>query len=249
MRRFAEFFVVLAVVAVLVTFLYRTEEPQPSPTTPTPIATTSAITYTPQPVPPIDRTGLVPLQGPSGLLPLAHRKNAPELSEKRLIQVRTSVGDFTIETFPQAAPRAEARFAELVQAGFYDGVPVSRVVDDFVVQFGINHTMAEWKEKNIDDDPSYFQLLPGTIAFAKAGSNTATTQVFINLTENNRLAEPSMNFTVFGRVIEGMETVEKFESFGDPSGGLDQDSLWNDPDYLDGLEQKPTMITSMTILE
>ena len=95
----------------------------------------------------------------------------------------------------------------------------------FVVQFGINSEMAEWKDKSFKDDPSLFQLTPGTIAFAKAGLDTNSTQVFINLRTNNQLADPSMNFTTFGRVTEGWEVVQGFRQVGDASMGLDQATL------------------------
>jgi cyclophilin family peptidyl-prolyl cis-trans isomerase len=67
--------------------------------------------------------------------------------------------------------------------------------------------------------------------------------VFINLKENNRLADPSSNFTVFGEVVSGMDVVDKFVRVGDPSYGLDQGRLWQDGGaYLDSLAEKPTMI-------
>lgn len=160
---------------------------------------------------------------------MSDKENVPAINKKHTVAVETSQGNFTLEVYPEAAPVAAERFIRLVQAGFYDNIAVSRVVDDFVVQFGINPSMAEWKDRKISDDPTYFQHLPGTIAFAKAGPDTASTQVFINLTENNRLADPSLNFTVFGRITEGMETVGKFKKVGDTAGGLNQERLWNDP--------------------
>ncbi|HEX5048311.1 MAG TPA: peptidylprolyl isomerase, partial [Gammaproteobacteria bacterium] len=88
----------------------------------------------------------------------------------------------------------------------------------------------------------------GTLAFAKAGPNTNSTQVFINYAENNRLADPQYNFTVFAKVVSGMDVVDKFAQVGDPSGGLDQNRLWNDgAAYLASLKTKPTMIVHATV--
>ena len=77
-------------------------------------------------------------------------------------------------------------------------------------------------EPEFNDDPSFFALERGTLAFAKAGQpNTRSTQVFINYRENNRLADPSphLSFWVFGKVVQGMDVVDKFVQVGDPSGG------------------------------
>lgn len=175
-------------------------------------------------------------------------KTPPKLTKVHRIDVETDAGKLVVEVYPEAAPNASKRFLELVEAGFFDNTAIGRVVrspQPFVAQFGVNPKMVEWKEKNFDDDPTLFSLEPGTLCFAKAGPNTNSTQVFINLTQNNFLTSPDMNFTVFGKVVEGMESVDKFKSVGDPSMGLDQQQLWTNPDYLKSLPEQPTMIVSM----
>jgi len=95
-----------------------------------------------------------------------------------------------------------------------------------------------------------FSLDRGTLAFAKAGPNTNSTQVFINYVTNNRLADPQSNFTVFGKVVSGMEIVDKFVQVGDASGGLNQERLWTDGGaYLESLAIKPTMIVKATVVD
>ncbi|MFZ8927785.1 MAG: peptidylprolyl isomerase [Pseudohongiellaceae bacterium] len=176
---------------------------------------------------------------------------APKITQKTTVLMRTGSGDISIDIFPEAAPNAAARFVELVEAGFYNNTPVFRVVPGFVAQFGINWRgeYPAWQENNFDDDPSLFALERGTLAFAKAGPNTNSTQVFINYVENNRLADPQFNFTVFGKVVTGMEAVDAFVPVGDPNMGLDQGQLWNDGgSYLDSLEDKPVMIESAAVL-
>lgn len=180
---------------------------------------------------------LVPLPGA--------QSSVPVLTRATTVLLQTTAGDVTIEVYPEAAPNAARRFIELVESGFYDAIPISRVVPGFVAQFGINwrDPHKAWQDRRFNDDPTLFALERGTLAFAKAGPNTNSTQVFINYVENNRLADPQYNFTVFGRVVGGMEIVDRFVQVGDRSGGLDQGRLWNDGDaYLESLSVKPTMI-------
>ncbi len=180
---------------------------------------------------------LEPLPGKAG--------QTPALTHAVKVVLQTTAGDVTVEVYPEAAPNAAARFLELVKAGYYDGTPISRVVPGFVAQFGVNWRdgYKSWRTKTFADDPSLFSLERGTLAFAKAGPNTNSTQVFINYAENNQLASPQYNFTVFGKVVNGMDVVDKFVQVGDPSNGLNQDRLWNDgAAYLDSLPVKPTMI-------
>jgi len=179
-------------------------------------------------------------------------KQVPALTEVTTVRFATTAGDVVIEVYPQAAPNAAKRFVELVTSGYYDNTPVSRVVAGFVAQFGINwrEPHKAWENRPFNDDPTLFALERGTLAFAKAGPNTNSTQVFINFRENNRLAEPQFNFTVFGKVVDGMDVVDSFVQVGDPSGGLDQGRLWNDGEaYLASLPVKPTMITAATIVQ
>jgi homoserine O-acetyltransferase len=191
--------------------------------------------------------------GESPLAPLPGKEGSvPALTEATTVRLDTDAGDVVIEVYPQAAPNAAKRFVELVTSGFYDGTPVSRVVPGFVAQFGINwrDPHKAWDDRPFNDDPSLFALEPGTLAFAKAGPNTNATQVFINYRDNNRLAEPQLNFSAFGKVVDGMDVVEKFVQVGDPSGGLDQGRLWADGGtYLESLPVKPTMIEKATVVE
>jgi peptidyl-prolyl cis-trans isomerase A (cyclophilin A) len=176
--------------------------------------------------------------------------DVPVLTQKTRITMQTTAGDVVIDVYPEAAPNAAQRFVELVQSGFYDNTPVSRIVPGFVAQFGINWREGhrDWQERNFDDDPTLFALERGTLAFAKAGPNTNSTQVFINYQENNQLAVPQYNFTVFGKVAEGMEIVDSFVQVGDPGGGLDQGRLWADGEaYLAEQAVQPSMILSATV--
>jgi cyclophilin family peptidyl-prolyl cis-trans isomerase len=190
------------------------------------------------------------------LTPLPGKEStAPALTQVTTVRLATTGGEVVIEVYPQAAPNAAQRFTELARSGFFDDTPISRVVPGFVAQFGVNwrEPHKAWKEREFIDDPGFFALERGTLAFAKSGQpNSASTQVFINYRENNRLADPAPNlsFWVFGKVVQGMDVVDKFVQVGDPSGGLDQNRLWADGGaYLESLPVKPTMIEKATIVE
>ncbi|HUQ52767.1 MAG TPA: peptidylprolyl isomerase [Gammaproteobacteria bacterium] len=214
------------------------QDSEQAATTPSPASGAAA-------TPPAGTAKLPPLPGKEGA--------APAITQVTRVRLATTGGDVVIEVYPEAAPNAAKRFVELVTSGFYDDTPVSRVVPGFVAQFGVNwrEPHKSWKTREFVDDPGYFALERGTLAFAKAGQpNTASTQVFINYRDNNRLTEPSpsLSFWVFGKVVEGMDVVDKFAQVGDPSGGLDQNRLWADGGaYLESLPQKPTMIEKATV--
>ena len=229
----------LMLLSVLALAACQPETPAPQPQQPEPEPPAQAAP--PTPPAPLEHS-LVALPG--------HEADVPTLTTKQTIVMHTDAGDLTIEVYPEAAPNAVARFVELVNTGFYDNTPVSRVVPGFVAQFGINwrDQYKTWQTNHFDDDPTRFALERGTLAFAKAGPNTNSTQVFINYTENNRLADPQYNFTVFGKVVDGMDVVDRFVQVGDPSGGLDQGQLWENGDaYLQGLDVKPTMILTARV--
>lgn len=186
-----------------------------------------------------------------GLAPFSDVK-APTITKSEPVRMTTDAGELLIEVYPEAAPNAAQRFLELVGKGFYDETPIFRVVNNpqpFVAQFGINWrpVMLQYKESTFNDDPSYFRLLPGTLAFAKAGPNTNSTQVFINFADNSPLR--SQGFTTFARITKGMECLKNFKAVGDPSMGLDQEALWfNGEAYLKSLDDKPTMIQKAVLV-
>ena len=107
------------------------------------------------------------------------------------------------------APHGVDRFYALVHTGFYDGARFFRVVRGFVVQFGLPgdpRLGRSWSSQLIPDDPVRQSNRRGTVAFASAGPNTRTTQLFINLADNVRL--DALGFAPVGQVVNGLGTVD-----------------------------------------
>ena len=232
-------FVLVAVIALGARWLMP-EPPAQSPT-PSPVASPSKSPLMSPSLPAGEAYVAKPPQ-------LIERGKGPALTKVTRVRMHTSQGVLDIEIYPQAAPNAAKRFLELASSGYYDGTPIFRVIPKFVAQFGINSKRKAWKDKNFNDDPSLYKLEPGTLAFAKAGPNTNSTQVFINYSDHTAMLTPHQ-FTTFGKVTGGYDHALQFASVGDPSIGLDQAKLWADTDeFLKTLPEKPDMIKKMEVL-
>ncbi len=135
-------------------------------------------------------------------------------------------GDVVIELLPDVAPEHSARMKELARAGAYDNVVFLRVIDGFMAQSGdVAHGNAE-KDFNLrragtggsdlPDLKAEFSSLPhdrGTLGAARsANPDSANSQFFINFADNHFL---NGQYTVYGRVIDGMEHVDAIQR-GEP---------------------------------
>ncbi len=121
----------------------------------------------------------------------------------------TSKGEFTVDITRAWAPKGADRFYNLVKNGYYDDCRFFRVVKGFMVQFGISgdpQLNAVWRVSQFKDDPGKESNKRGTITFAHAGSNSRTTQLFINYADNAFL--DTQGFPPFGKVTMGMEVVD-----------------------------------------
>jgi peptidyl-prolyl cis-trans isomerase A (cyclophilin A) len=130
-------------------------------------------------------------------------------------KLETTKGDVVIEVHKEWAPLAAQRFYDLVKSGYYDDNRLFRMVPGFVVQWGINGTPSiaeKWESQRLQDEPVKQSNTAGMVSFAMGGPNSRTTQVFINLGDNSRLDTYGQGFAPFGKVIEGMEVVNSFNS-------------------------------------
>lgn len=125
-------------------------------------------------------------------------------------QFDTTKGKFTIQVTRSLSPNGADRFYNLVRSGYFKDIAFFRVIPGFMCQFGIHGepaVAAEWRAAPLTDDAVKGSNTRGMITFATAGPNTRTTQLFINLVDNPRL--DGMGFSPFGKVVEGMEIVDK----------------------------------------
>src|SRR5947199_2831492 len=141
-----------------------------------------------------------------------------------LVGLTTSRGPVAVVVHRSWAPHGVDRLYALVHAGFYDGARFFRVVRGFVAQFGLPadpQLGRAWSAQVIPDDPVRQPNRRGTVAFASAGPNTRTTQVFINLADNLRL--DALGFAPIGQVEERLGMVDSlYTQYGErPS----QDSI------------------------
>ena len=141
--------------------------------------------------------------------------DASVAADEYSVLFETTAGDFTIDVTRDWSPNGADRFAELVDAEYYDGCRFFRVVPGFMVQFGINGTPAThamWKDSAIADDSIVESNTRGYVSFAQTGApNSRTTQLFINYVDNSFL-DP-MNFTPFGVIrTGGMDSVDAINS-------------------------------------
>jgi peptidyl-prolyl cis-trans isomerase A (cyclophilin A) len=149
-------------------------------------------------------------QSPNLANPAALTEQAPATYK---VKFDTTKGAFVVQVTRAWAPIGADRFYNLVKNGFYDNVSFFRVISGFMVQFGINGdpgVMAKWREASITDDPVTQSNKRGYITFATAGPNSRTSQVFINFNDNTQLDQ--MGFAPFGRVISGMDVVDKLNA-------------------------------------
>jgi len=130
-------------------------------------------------------------------------------------------GEVVIELMPEIAPKHCDRMKELARSGAYDGVVFHRVIDGFMAQTGdvehgnidsdaYNKNRAGTGGSDLPDLPAEFSRLPhdrGTLGAARSmNPNSANSQFFINFKDNHFL---NGQYTVYGRVLSGMEFVDK----------------------------------------
>jgi cyclophilin family peptidyl-prolyl cis-trans isomerase len=146
------------------------------------------------------------------------RHKAPAVFRMRF---ETGRGDFVVEARREWAPNGADRLYNLARAGFFDDSRFFRVRAGFIAQFGIpgNPAIAAvWRSQTIPDDPVRQSNTRGTVSYAMTGPGARTTQLFVNLGDNSRLDKEG--FAPLGRVVEGMEVVDRlYAGYGEAAGG------------------------------
>lgn len=131
-----------------------------------------------------------------------------------MITIVTSKGDIAVELFEQEAPESSANFRQYAADGFYDGTIFHRVIPNFMIQGGgMTEDMSSKKTRAPvrNEAKNGKKNARGTLAMARTSAvDSATSQFFINLRDNDFLNHSSRDFgyAVFGRVTEGMDVVD-----------------------------------------
>jgi peptidyl-prolyl cis-trans isomerase A (cyclophilin A) len=132
-----------------------------------------------------------------------------------MILFETTLGDFKIEFFEKEAPISVANFQKYIDDKFFDGTIFHRIVPGFVIQGGgFTEDMTQKKTKPMikNEADNGLKNERGTLSMARTSDvNSATSQFFVNLKDNEFLDHSRGNFgyAVFARVTEGMDVVDK----------------------------------------
>ncbi|MBV8210892.1 MAG: peptidyl-prolyl cis-trans isomerase [Burkholderiaceae bacterium] len=128
----------------------------------------------------------------------------------------TSEGRIVVELRADKAPKTAANFLQYVNEGFYDGTIFHRVIDGFMIQgggFTPGLSQKPTRPPIASESTNGLKNVRGAIAMARTSDpNSATSQFFINVVDNNKLDYPSFDgtgYTVFGNVVQGMDVVDK----------------------------------------
>jgi len=152
-------------------------------------------------------------------------------SEIRIVEMKTSEGKIRIELWADKAPQTVKNFLRYVEEGFYDGTIFHRVIDGFMIQGGgFTADMNQKKPHEPIKNEAAGELKNdrGTLAMARTNVvDSATSQFFINLKDNeflnHRDASPmGFGYAVFGKVIEGMDVVDKIAKVPTTNAGPHQ---------------------------
>jgi cyclophilin family peptidyl-prolyl cis-trans isomerase len=134
------------------------------------------------------------------------------------VEMRTSAGVVKIELYSQEAPQSVKNFLDYVDRGFYDRTVFHRVIDKFMIQgggFDQNLKRKPTADPVINEATNGLKNKRGTLAMARTSDvNSATSQFFINLVDNDFLNNrgtdvQTYGYAVFGRVVQGLDVVDK----------------------------------------
>jgi peptidyl-prolyl cis-trans isomerase B (cyclophilin B) len=152
----------------------------------------------------------------------------PAEEESPMLTMHTNFGDIVLELDSEKAPKTVENFLAYVQDGFYDSTIFHRVINGFMIQgggFTGDYAQKETRAPIKNEADNGLKNARGTIAMARTSDpHSATAQFFINVADNNFLdyKQASMQgwgYAVFGKVVEGMDVVDKIKAVATGSGG------------------------------
>lgn len=135
------------------------------------------------------------------------------------VALKTSMGEIVLELDQEKAPKSVANFLQYVKSGYYKGTVFHRVIDGFMIQgggFDKNMKQKATKAPIRNEAQNGLQNVTYSIAMARTGDpHSATAQFFINVGDNGALDYPGRDgfgYTVFGKVVKGMDVVDKIKA-------------------------------------
>ncbi|MBK9681879.1 MAG: peptidyl-prolyl cis-trans isomerase [Betaproteobacteria bacterium] len=146
------------------------------------------------------------------------------------VRLATSAGDIVLQLEAEKTPKTTANFLQYVRDGHYDGTIFHRVIGSFMIQGGGYTPDLSQKPTRAPiplESRTGLSNLRGTVAMARtADPNSASAQFFINVADNAFLDQPNARdghgYAVFGRVVEGMDVVEKIRAVPTQAQGMHQ---------------------------
>lgn len=140
-------------------------------------------------------------------------------SANPIVELTTSMGKIKLELYPKKAPKTVENFLSYVRSGHYNGTIFHRVIDNFMIQGGGFDVDMKQKSTNApipNEADNGLSNARGTIAMARTSDpHSATAQFFINVVDNTKLdfqnKTDGWGYCVFGKVIEGMDVVDKIK--------------------------------------
>ena len=176
----------------------------------------------------------------------------PAFAANPQVEFETTAGNIRVELFPDAAPKTVANFLDYVKAKHYDGTQFHRVIAGFMIQGGGFTSDFQQKptkppvpiEAEMSSKAGMLNV-PGTLSMARTSDpNSATAQFFINVNDNKflnfRSPDPAgYGYTVFGKVVSGMDVVDKIAKAPTGAGGP----------FPKDVPQQKVMITKAFVVE
>lgn len=171
--------------------------------------------------------------GAPGLIPDDPAAPPPVAPDSFLVAFETTAGPFRVMAHRAWSPAGVDRFRDLLRRGYYDDQVVFRVVEGFVVQFGLHGdpaVNAGWEGAAIPDEPVRVPNTRGRVSYARGGPHSRTVQLFINLRDNSPRLDTLSSGTVagyppIGEVVEGMDVVDRLEGKYGGAPAARQDSI------------------------
>lgn len=161
------------------------------------------------------------------------------------VEMKTSMGSMTIELDEEKAPVTVENFVAYANDGFFDGTIFHRVINGFMVQGGgMNPDLSQKENKDpiINEASNGLKNDKGTLAMARTNDpDSATSQFFINHADNaslNYAGKGNPGYTVFGKVVEGMDVVEAIANVETGRTGM-----------YDDVPSEPVIIESVSVVD